>query len=83
MTSENVADWLGTPDEVPVTVIVYVPGAAVDEALIVSVLKNEGLPDAWLNEGVAPDGRLETERATACVVPEARVTDTVSVAELP
>jgi hypothetical protein len=53
----------------PVTVSVYVPGAALP-AFTVSVEEPPAVTDVGLSEAVAPEGAPVTERATVCAEPE-------------
>ena len=71
------------PPPVPATVIVYAPAGVEDDVPIINLLVNVGLPEAELNDAVAPVGRPDAERLTVWVVPEMRVTVIVFEPEPP
>ena len=58
---------------VPVTVIVEDPAGVEADVVMVSVDEQVGLHDADEKEAVAPAGRPDAEKVTACAVPETRV----------
>ncbi len=69
------------PAGLPVMVMVYVPGVAVDATLTVIVEVAVGVIGFGLNAAVTPVDGPETEaaRVTAVAVPEVRVAVTVAV----
>src|SRR3982750_3630403 len=54
---------------VPVTVIVYVPGAVDDPTASVNVDEAPALTDVGLNDAVVPAGTPAAENVTACAEP--------------
>ena len=78
----NVVVWDREP-ATPVTVIVDDP-VGVDAAVVtVNVDEHVGLHDPGENEAVAPAGKPDAEKVTACVVPETRVAVMVLVTDCP
>ena len=59
-----------TPPPIPVTVMVEVPAGVVEDVLMVRVVEQVGVHDVEENEGVAPEGNPDWEKATDCAVPE-------------
>lgn len=70
-------------DPVPVTVTVYVPGAALASTFTLIVEELPEATDAGLKLTVVPAGWPLAERATACDAPLVTVVETVDVALLP
>src|SRR5262249_41035099 len=64
---------LVTPPPVAVTVIVELPAGVELSVLMVSVEEQAGLQLVEEKEAVAPVGKPEAEKATACARPEAKV----------
>jgi hypothetical protein len=67
----------------PVTVIVDVPVGVDAEVVSVTVDEQVGLHEAGENAAVAPVGRPDAEKETACAVPETSVAVIVLVADCP
>jgi hypothetical protein len=61
------------PSGLPVTVIVYVPVGVEALVAMVSVLEQVGVQGLLLKLAVAPGGRPEALRLTACDVPDTNV----------
>ena len=60
----NSVVWL-LPPPAPVTVITYEPPGVEEDVVIVKVLVNVGSPEGGLKDADDPEGRLDTDKATA------------------
>ena len=78
----NAVVWDRDP-AVPVTMIVDDPAGVDTEVVTVTVDEHVGLHDPGENEAVAPPGRPEAAKDTACVVPETSVAVIVLVTDCP
>lgn len=72
-----------SPPPEPVTIMVYVPFAMEEEAEIVQLLVNVGLPDKGAKDAVAPEGSPDADKVTVWVAPDVRVIATLLESEPP
>ena len=68
---------------VPVIVIGYVPAAAADVVVNVTVEDEPAVTDAGLNDTDTPDGAPLEDKATDCAEPDVTAVLTVAVVEEP